>query len=301
MNWLTAAIASAGAMLAVFGAWRTADFFASIAADGTDRALAYGAAAALTVCQCVFYAAAQHMQGWQKLKFLSTSFLLLSVSVIATAGWAESRYQANHATTLNSDTLYLLKLQRAKNLSKDASTITQAAASDRKANYRTKAAEKIEQGTLLDDKLSAQIKELEQYKPSSTGNNSETIATAISQVRWGIWLLIAVLIDICQMLCAAYVSRNVTPEKKRSETPPKNHEEPAPKLTATEETHSDLTDQIAHEINAGTWGDTPAIRRVMDAHKIRHPIAIVVFDNLQQRGIIRREGNRFHRTLETPA
>ncbi len=252
----------------------------------------------------LFFINARHHCGRVKHAHTTAVAVLFITSCAATIGWLESRYQANSRTDLQADSTYTLQQQRLTDLTASIQQLRALAATDAEKGYRSRAARMLAEPKQQDETRARILRELNTYT-TTAGSAGTALANGLSDWRFLLWALLALLVDLCPMLCFAHVARTVTPAqhttKTAAETPAKNQQNPAPALAATHETHP-ATDYLQARIASG---EEPTVRAFIGTEfagkKLRHADLTQIFSNLEQRGVIARQGNRYFRTQQEPS
>lgn len=314
MIWLTGIT---GTVLALVSIACSAILWSSYAVSTLDTVIASFTAASLVLCQYLFFINARHHTGAVKHAHRAAVAVLYITSCAATVGWLESRYQANIRTELQADSTYTIQQgtqqQRLADLTASIQQLRTLAAIDAENGYRTRAARLLRQAQQQDDTRAQILRELNSlnHQTSTSSSNAGTaLANGLSGWRWLLWVLLAQLVDLCPILCFAHVARSFTPAQRTAdttettsattaETPATTQPKPAPALPATAETHP-ATEHIQERISNG---EAPAMRSFIgtefNGKKLRHADLTQIFTTLEQRGIIRRQGNRFEPTEQT--
>lgn len=310
MIWLTGIT---GTVLALVSIACSAILWSSYAVSTLDTVIASFTAAALVLCQYLFFVNARHHTRAMKHAHTAAVAVPYITSCAATVGWLESRYQANSRTELQADSSYTTQQatqqQRLADLAASIQQLRTLAATDTENGYRARAARLLRQAQQQDETRAEILHELNRlnHQASTSSSNAGTaLANGLSDWRWLLWVLLAQLVDLCPMLCFAHVARSFTPVQRTTdttetaaETTATTQPKPAPALPATAETHPATEHVQARIIN----GETPAMRSFIgnefNGKKLRHADLTQIFTTLEQRGIIRRQGNRFEPTEQT--
>jgi predicted secreted protein len=310
MIWLTGIT---GTVLALVSIACSAILWSSYAVSTLDTVIASFTAAALVLCQYLFFINARHHTRAMKHAHTAAVAVLYITSCAATVGWLESRYQANSRTELQADSSYTTQQatqqQRLADLAASIQQLRTLAATDTENGYRARAARLLRQAQQQDDTRAQILRELNSlnHQTSTSSSNAGTaLANGLNSWRWLLWALLALLVDLCPMLCFAHVAHTFTPVQRTTDTtetttatPETTQPKPAPALPATAETHPATEHIQARIIN----GEAPAMRSFIgnefNGKKLRHADLTQIFTTLEQRGIIRRQGNRFEPTEQT--
>ena len=314
MIWLTGIT---GTVLALVSIACSAILWSSYAVSTLDTVIASFTAAALVLCQYLFFVNAKHHRDSIKHAHTAAVAVLFITSCAATVGWLESRYQANTRAELQEDSSYTTQQttqqQRLADLTANIQQLRTLAAIDAENGYRARSARLLRQAQQQDDTRAQILRELNSLNnqtSTSSSNAGTALANGLSGWRWLLWALLALLVDLCPMLCFAHVARTVTPAQHTTDstettnatataTPATTQPKPAPSLPATAETHP-ATEHIQERISNG---EAPAMRSFIgtefNGKKLRHADLTQIFTTLEQRGIIRRQGNRFEQTEQT--
>lgn len=225
---------------------------------------------------------------------LALEAILTLSSLLATIGFLESRYQNQFQNELNSSDQYHHHQTRINNLTARINELTELAKQDRKTEkYRARAERLLNKADHLSQELDTLLNTRLIHTSTQAGN---TLANDLGHNRYGLWVLMAVIIDGCPMACFALVSL-----KGKQESTPLPHpiKKPSQQFASTESTHdtNDLYQALATEIQTGKWGEKPAMRNIIIDKKIRHSTAKDLFEQLVKNGVLKQNGNRFERIV----
>lgn len=288
-----------GSTFAAISIYCSALLWWSFAEGATDQVIAAAIGAGFVACQYLFHANGNYI----------TTAVLFAISAAATVGWIESRYDSLKTTELSSDSSYAEKTKTLTELNNTLALQNLSAKNDLantsinftgRAN-RTLIQAKQTQSAIM--RLEKEIKHLKNANPSSQKSGS-AIANKLSEWRWGLWAMLAAMIDTIPMICFSIVSKsnednvsgNVTEtiQDNQSTSPQPAQQQDATILRIIE--NDDLTETISSEIAANVYGDKPSLRNVMKQHSLRHERTKHIFEQLVQMGTLQPQGNRFIRT-----
>lgn len=287
-----------GVTFAAISIYCSALLWWSFADTTIDQVIAAAIGAGFVACQCLF-----HSNG----NYIATIILFI-ISAAATIGWIESRYDAIKTTELSSDSSYGEKTKTLTELNNTLALQNLSARNDLantainftgRAN-RTLAQAKQTQNSIKQIEL--EINQLKNAHPSSEKSGS-AIANSLNEYRWGLWFLLAAMIDIIPMICFKIVKTETTSETLKKPFQPSLQEslQPSSQLGATTETllatqtqsADPLLQILQQEIINGVWGETIPMKRIMAKHNARHARLKPIFDQLIEFNIIERHGNRY--------
>ncbi len=157
----------------------------------------------------------------QKRRALATGLflliaLLLGVSVAGTAAWLETRYQEQHQIALKSTQEHQLVTQLLEDFEQQASSLRKQAVLDRNTGNHWRAGERLKEAAQADEQRMKALAMLKNIK-SVPQNSGQSLASENNTLRWGLWLILAALIDLCPLLGFASVR---TPRSGSNETEP---------------------------------------------------------------------------------
>lgn len=187
--------------------------FIDYADNRIDKIIAGLSAAALVVCQFSFVPLA--IKKWQTNKVLamfisSIICVLFMVSVSGTAAFFESRFSSKNDVLTKTSNEYMLKQKTINdlfimhNLFIDSANKAKEEGNNWYAGEQLKEASKINKQRL---ELIESLKEIE-VTPKDSGT---ALAKALDKSRWTLWLLMAILVDLCPIVC--FASLNITSER----------------------------------------------------------------------------------------
>lgn len=289
-----------GTTFAAISMYCSALLWWSFAESTIDQVIAAVIGGGFVACQYLFHANRNYI----------ATVVLFIISAAATIGWIESRYDSIKTTELSSDSSYAEKAKTLAELNNTFSLQNLSAKNDL-ANTTTNFTGRANR-TLIQAKqtqaaiqqVEADIKQLKNSNPSSQKSGS-AIANMLAEWRWGLWALLAAMIDIIPMLCFAIVKPKTNEIQEIKSIAETLHEtlqpslqeslKPTLQLTATPETLSPLLDKLYQDILNGDWGETIPMKRIMAKYNVRHEQLKPIFDQLIRLNIIERQGNRFIR------
>jgi hypothetical protein len=278
----------------------------SFADQTIDQVIAAIIGSGFVACQYLFYANHNYI----------ASTVLFTISVTATIGWIESCYDSIKTTELSSDSSYHEKTKTLTELNNSLALQNLSAKNDLantsinftgRAN-RTLAKSKQTQGAIK--QIEHEIEQLKNANPSSQKSGS-AIANKLADYRWGLWFLLAAMVDLIPRICYKIISSETTVIKSNNTSTATLHEtlqpslqkalQPSSQLGATPETFiesgAEIVDPLAHilhqEIITGEWGETIPMKRIMAKHNARHDRLKPIFEWLIKQDVIERQGNRY--------
>jgi hypothetical protein len=219
--------------------------FTSFAETELDQTLAAITGAGLVASQFLLvWVLQEHLKNGRNA--LATGVFLLitalfGVSVIGTAAWLETRFQEKHQASVNSTQEHQLITQLLADFEKQANSLRQQAVLDRNSGNHWRAGERLKEAAQADQQrlqALAMLKKVESV-PSSSG---QSLASSNNHWRWGLWLLLATLVDLCPLLCFASLKNprprlpetlKETPTETPTATTPLSPETPKEAPTAT--------------------------------------------------------------------
>ncbi len=125
--------------------------------------------------------------------------LLLGVSVAGTAAWLETRYQEQHQVSLKSTQEHQLVTQLLGDFEQQANSLRKQAVLDRKTGNHWRAGERLKEAAKADEQRIKALSMLKNIK-SVPQNSGQSLASENNALRWGLWVILAALIDLCPLL-----------------------------------------------------------------------------------------------------
>jgi predicted transcriptional regulator len=272
-------------------------------ADKTiDQVIAAIIGSGFVACQYLFYANRNYI----------ASTVLFTISVTATMGWIESCYDSIKTTELSSNSSYHEKTKTLTELN-NSLTLQNLSAKNDLANTsinftgranRTLA--KAKQTQYAIKQIEQEIEQLKNANPSSQKSGS-AIANKLADYRWGLWFLLAAMVDLIPRICYKIISSETTVIKSNNTSTATLHEtlqpslqkalQPSSQLGATPETQAEIADPLLQilrqEIIDNEWGETIPMKRIMAKHNARHDRLKPIFEWLIKQDVIERQGNRY--------
>lgn len=293
-----------GTTFAAISMYCSALLWWSFAESTIDQVIAAVIGGGFVACQYLFHA---------NRNYIATTVLFV-ISAAATIGWIESRYDSIKTTELSTDSSYTEKAKTLAELNNTFSLQNLSAKNDlanTATNFTGRANRTLVQAKQTQaaiQQVELDITQLKNSNPSSQKSGS-AIANILAEWRWGLWALLAAMIDVIPMLCFAMVKLKsdqfqevLTLAATLQETLQPSFQEslqeslePTLQLAATPETLTPLLDKLYQDILKGEWGQIIPMKRIMAKHNVRHEQLKPIFDQLIRLNIIERQGNRFIR------
>ncbi len=202
-----------------------------------DKALAGIIGLALVCFQFLFAATAPKL--WQAKKHVAAgamyfiTAILFTISLSATAGFFESRYQDNQQTQIQSSNDYILKKSVVEDLAQQEKTLTESAAKSKENGNTWNAGQLLIQA----DKISTLRREAINNLNATTAPNTDATTALVSVFgagRWALWIALAALVDLCPLIAFASYSTRQTPVKTGITAPSTKSETPSQTLKQQE-------------------------------------------------------------------
>jgi len=275
-----------------------------------DTALAAIIGLALVCFQFLFAATAAKF--WQANKrpiagamYLITA-VLFAISLSATAGFFESRFQESQQTQLHNSNDYKLKKSVIDDLEKQEKTLTDSAKAANEKGNAWYAGQLLIKATEASENRRAAIAQLGNQTTPNT-DATTALVSVIGAGRWALWIILAALVDLCPLVAfACYAVRktpvktSVTDEKTPNQTPEQQHATASqtPNEQSDEsQTNTDNGRPTLHEIKqaikqmlAGQVGVRAAMRTAETTNYNRTKQAL---EELTKEGFLTEENNKY--------
>ncbi len=177
--------------------------FTGFAQTELDQQIAAVTGAGLVASQFLLVGVFQeHLH--QKRRALATGVfllitLLLGISVAGTAAWLETRYQEQHQISLKSTQEHQLVTQLLEDFGNQANSLRKQAVLDRNTGNHWRAGERLKEAAQADEQRIKALAMLKNIK-SVPQNSGQSLASENNALRWGLWVILAALIDLCPLL-----------------------------------------------------------------------------------------------------
>lgn len=261
-------------------------------------------AVALEMCKFLFFPMAKNQ--WSNNKttgfFLySLSTLLLTISIVATVAFLETgSNQTQNSSIISSDKYKILK-QETKSIDRQINTINSLMDADLKNGYRQRAYSKsaeIESLRMLKSKSIIKLNSLKQTDPNGIHSLFNSLALMINkptkQVRQISFTIIAVLIDVCGIVCLLLISSVTTKRCRTLQPVAKTVAKPLQIVTTEPQQHVTTNcnaETLKQKIIAGRYGNRLVMRNIIAKENIRHPELKAIFISLLKDGLLIKNGN----------
>lgn len=193
--------------------------FVDFAQTQLDKALAGMTAGALVVCQFAFVGLAQKQ--WQTNKPFAvlialTLIALFAISTTGTASFFESRFSNDFVSQTQNSTAYKLKIENINDLKTQKQMILDTAKTAKANGNNWYSGEQLKKANAINTQIENATQNLEntQIDKSTAGN---TLGRALDGKRWVVWFVIAVIIDLCPLICFASIAGSSKNAKRKHE------------------------------------------------------------------------------------
>ncbi|UUA73072.1 hypothetical protein [Cellvibrio sp. QJXJ] len=287
-------------------------FWISMPTDLHGKVLAGVTATALEACKYSFFPAGVYYLKKRNAggaALLIIGCVLVCISVAATAGFLENAYNQQTQSAQQNTLEYKTKTQQLNSLQQQIDSLNGLVAADAQGSYRTRAIETAKQVKLLEQQRDNALAEIKSYRQIAQGNaqalfSSLAIPLGVQPdaARQGAFMGLAIIVDICAiaaLLALGGMGKNSAPAPAMQpvQPPPKPATPTAAKSpSAQQQKPADLTpgeNELAEKILAGTYGQPPAVRRIIQEGNVRHHIAKKVLEYLVEQNKVRREGKQY--------
>lgn len=181
-----------------------------------DTALAAIVGLALVCFQFLFAALAPKF--WQASKrpiagvmYLITA-VLFAISLSATAGFFESRFQENQQTQLHNSNDYKLKMSVVDDLAKQEKTLTDSANAAKEKGNAWYAGQLLIKASEASENRRTVIGQLSNETTPNT-DATTALVSVIGAGRWVLWVVLAALVDLCPLIAFSCYALHQTPVK----------------------------------------------------------------------------------------
>ncbi|MGO2354022.1 MAG: hypothetical protein ACTH58_04740 [Marinomonas foliarum] len=274
-----------------------------------DTALAAIVGLALVCFQFLFAALAPKF--WQAsqrtiagVMYLITA-VLFAISLSATSGFFESRFQENQQAQLHNSNDYKLKMSVVDDLEKQEKTLTDSANAAKEKGNAWYAGQLLMKASEASENRRAVISQLSNETTPNT-DATTALVSVIGAGRWVLWIVLAALVDLCPLIafsCYALhqkpLKTGATDDQTPSQTQAKQSQTPT-EQTEDSQTNSDngrpTPDEIKEAIKqmpAGQIGVRAAMRTAETTNYQRTKQAL---EELTQEGFLTEENNKYYLT-----
>lgn len=287
-------------------------FWISMPTDFHGRVLAGVTATALEACKYSFFPAGIYYLKKRNaggLFLLLIGCILVCISVAAITGFLENAYNQQTQYAQQNSLEYKTKTQQLNSLQQQIDTLNSLVAADAQGSYRTRAYAATEQVKVLEQQRDATLAEIKSYRQTAHGNAQSLFASLAiplgaspEAVRQGAFMVLAVIVDICAIagllaltgmgkksvpvIAPSPVKQPVIETTQPSTKSPPNQQQKSSELTPIE-------NELAQKILTGTFGQPPAVRRIINEGNVRHHTAKKVLEYLVDQNKVRREGKQY--------
>jgi hypothetical protein len=272
-----------------------------------DTALAAIVGLALVCFQFLFAALAPKF--WQASKrpiagvmYLITA-VLFAISLSATAGFFESRFQENQQTQLHNSNDYKLKMSVVDDLAKQEKTLTDSANAAKEKGNAWYAGQLLIKASEASENRRTVIGQLSNETTPNT-DATTALVSVIGAGRWVLWVVLAALVDLCPLVAFSCYALHQTPIKtgttgdqapnqtqaKQSQTPTEQPED--------SQTNSDngrpTPDEIKEAIKQMPAGQIGVRAAMNEAKTTNHKWTKQALKELVDEGFLSEENNKYY-------
>ncbi len=256
-----------------------------------------GFALGLEFCKFAFFPIAAKIKSILSAGLYLVAFVLLLASVVATVSLLETGVINNKSQARTSSDSYKIAKVTISSLEREINALQRVIEKDIELGYRKRAIEQREKlAAVKAEKLEAMRLMNNLELTPATGMISlfstlgDMLNASADKVRFWVYLFIAVMIDVCGIICLILLSSGKSKKSKRVATVIAKHKE-----TKQPQIAADI-DEVKQDIKNGSYGPSPVVRRVMEGARIRHPKAKAAFDELLNDGTLVKEGRAYRLT-----
>jgi ABC-type multidrug transport system fused ATPase/permease subunit len=287
-------------------------FWISMPTDLHGKVLAGVTATALEACKYAFFPAGIYYLKKRNIGgagLLLIGVVLLAISVAATTGFLENAYNQQTQSVQQNSLEYQTKKQQLNSLQQQIDTLNALVAADAQGSYRSRAYENAEKVKVLEQQRDNALREIREYRQTAQGNAQSLFAALAiplgqspDMVRQMAFMALAVIVDVCAIAALLALggfgtkSPGVLPLKPK-ESIEEISERPKLKGGSIQQQKAgelnELEKELAAKILAGTFGQPPSMRRIIQEGKVRHLIAKKIMDHLIDKKQVTREGKQY--------
>jgi hypothetical protein len=287
-------------------------FWSSMPTDLHGKILAGVTATALEACKYSFFPAGVYYVRKRNAGgalLLIIGAVLVAISVAATTGFLENAYNQQTQSAQQNSLEYQTKKQQLNSLQQQIDSLNNLVAADAQGSYRTRAIQTAKDVRTLEQQRDNALAEIKGYRETAQGN-AQSLFTAVAipldaspeVIRQGAFIGLAVIVDICAiagLLALGGMTKVSAPKQiiEPLQPPPKPATASAGKSPPVQQQiRGDLNaleNELAEKILAGTYGQPPAVRRIIQEGNVRHHIAKKVLEYLVEQNKVRRDGKQY--------
>tara|TARA_R110001606_G_scaffold71219_1_gene162947 strand:+ start:27534 stop:28496 length:963 start_codon:yes stop_codon:yes gene_type:complete len=278
-----------------------------------DTALAAIVGLALVCFQFLFAALAPKF--WQAsqrtiagVMYLITA-VLFAISLSATAGFFESRFQENQQTQLHNSNDYKLKMSVVDDLEKQEKTLTDSATAAKEKGNAWYAGQLLMKASEASENRRTVIGQLSNETTPNT-DATTALVSVIGAGRWALWIVLAALVDLCPLVafsCYAMrqtpVKTGITDDQIPNQTP---QETPSVKPNAEQNTQTDeakhnetgrpTLEEIKQAIKSMESGEIGVRASMRHAETTNYQRTKQALEELTKEGFLTEENNKYYLT-----
>ena len=256
---------------------------------------------AVEICKYTFFPLAQQQlknsKYWSAGLGLIASVLLL-ISIVATVAFFETGAANSISTARMSSNAYQSAQKDLNGLESQIESILRAQSTfSKKENFGTATTKQNATLSELRMKRDAALQRLnsvtvipESGLHSIFNKAAELLNLSVSSIRLTTYLLAAIIIDVCGIMCLMQLTMTSSSETETVTSPKKQH---VTAVATVKRNAAEINETLKQEIAAGDYGDKPVMRKIIRETGVRHPAVKLIFDSLIDDGKLKRSGNGF--------
>jgi len=249
-----------------------------------------GFALGLELCKFAFFPMAAKLKGILSAGLYSIAFALLLLSITATVSLLETGAINNLSQARISSEIYQSERSNIESINVEIKTLQALIKEDVKNGYRARA---LSQGDKLAKLRSTRtqavniLSSINVIPDSGIHSIFRSLAKLFDSndkaVRFWVYVVLAVAIDICGIACLMLINSNaINPLRVISG-----------EIMKSNASKSKDPNRIKQDIASGIYGDYPVMTKVMEKAGIRHPKAKEIFQQLLDDGSLMQIGRKY--------
>jgi len=267
----------------------------------------------------LFVAAKKSSKLYQQFGYNSLAVILLILSILTSVAFFESGTVKSIEQTKRESLVYQQQVKQLDFINQQIEITQSLIRADAENNYRQRSYEQMSRLNELYDKQSLQSHQINQIPEPSTGINSvlvvlsNTLHLRTEQVRFFLFLTLAVLIDVSGVACLLFATR--PREEKYQQVNEKIRDSPSepvvsnyPKRVSSKRpregnkqrrvntansTLSERASLVANKVLEGVYGQEPVVRNIIKTEGCRHDVVKAAFDHLIALGRLTKQGKQY--------
>ena len=237
--------------------------------------------------------------------YYGLAMVLLVLSVLTSVAFFESGTVKGVEQAKRESLAYVQQVKQLNFINEQIALTQKLIKTDADNNYRQRSYEQMTRLNNLYDKHAALSEQLDLIVAPSTGINSvlvsigSTLHLRTEQVRFFLFFVLAVLIDVSGVACLLFATKSnsentlTTVIRKRQARRPTANPRDSPAVNHSKNSLTERAEVIANKVLVGAYGESPVVRKIIERERVRHDVVKCAFEHLMAIGKLSKQGKQY--------